>query len=419
MSPIPRDGSLDSTLALLSEGYTFVMNRCRRYGSDAFETRLMLRPVVCAMGEDAARMFYEPGRFTRKGSMPTTTLLSLQDRGSVQTLDGEAHRVRKRLFLELMTPDALERLCALAAEEWTAAARRWQGSDRVVLLAELRAILCRAACRWVGVPLDGEEAVRRTEEFAAMIDGAGAVGPRNWRGLLLRRRSERWLRAVVEAVRAGARAAPEGSPLQAVVRHRDADGAPLDTDVAVVELLNLLRPIVAVSQFMVFAALALHEHPESRAALEHGGDEELERFVQEVRRFYPFFPVIGGRVRQPFDWRGRHFAEGAWVLLDLYGTNHDVRIWEDPGAFRPERFRGREIGAFALVPQGGGGFEAGHRCPGEWITIAVMKTLVGLLVGGIRYTVPAQDLSVDLARMPAVPASGFVIAAVQATPASS
>src|SRR5215203_5823050 len=57
--PIPCDRSLDSTPTLLAEGYEFVGNRCRRYGSDLFETRLMLRRAVCATGAEAARVFYE------------------------------------------------------------------------------------------------------------------------------------------------------------------------------------------------------------------------------------------------------------------------------------------------------------------------------------------------------------------------
>lgn len=40
--PNSRTRSFDSTLALLREGYNFIANRCARYGSDAFETRLML-----------------------------------------------------------------------------------------------------------------------------------------------------------------------------------------------------------------------------------------------------------------------------------------------------------------------------------------------------------------------------------------
>jgi fatty-acid peroxygenase len=58
MPPIPRDKSLGSAMALLSDGYTLISKRRHRYQFDIFETRLMLRKVVCATGEGAAKMFY-------------------------------------------------------------------------------------------------------------------------------------------------------------------------------------------------------------------------------------------------------------------------------------------------------------------------------------------------------------------------
>lgn len=78
MTAIPREASLDSALALLAEGYTFISKRCGRLQSDVFKTRFMLRNAICAMGEDAAAMFYHPDRFTRKHAVPPTTLLLLR-----------------------------------------------------------------------------------------------------------------------------------------------------------------------------------------------------------------------------------------------------------------------------------------------------------------------------------------------------
>ena len=53
---------------------------------------------------------------------------------------------------------------------------------------------------------------------------------------------------------------------------------------------------------MTFAALALHEHPECRERLRADADgEDLGWFVQEVRRFYPFFPLVGGRALADFE----------------------------------------------------------------------------------------------------------------------
>jgi len=368
-SAIPRDKSLDSTLALLSEGYTFVSKRCQRYHSDIFQTRLMLTRAICIMGAEAATMFYAPDRFTRKKAMPITGLKLLQDKGSAQLLDGPAHRGRKRMFMSLMTPAGMEQLADLTAKHWQAAVEQWASMPKVVLDDAVQEILCRAVCQWAGVPLPESEAKQRTREFAAMFDGAGAVGPRNWRAQLLRARTERWIRGFIERVRAHEIEAPEGSAAQVIAWHRDADGKLLHPAVAAVELINVLRPTVAVARFVTFAALALHEHPACRQQLHAGGDEELERFVQEVRRFYPFFPLIGGRVQTAFEWRGHHFAKGTWVLLDMYGTNHDPRSWDDPYTFRPERFRSWDGSAFSLIPQGGGDHATGHRCAGEGLTI--------------------------------------------------
>lgn len=135
--------------------------------------------------------------------------------------------------------------------------------------------------------------------------------------------------------------------------------------------------------------------------------------MQEVRRHFPFFPFVGGRAREEFDWRGRHFTEGTWVLLDVYGTNHDPRIWQEPDLFRPERFRDWDGSAYNVLPQGGGDHSTTHRCPGEWITIELMKTAVRLLIGAMEYDVPKQDLRIDLARMPAIPRSRFLIGNVR------
>ena len=152
-------------------------------------------------------------------------------------------------------------------------------------------------------------------------------------------------------MRSGELEVPEGSAAHVIAWHRNLDGQPLDKKVAAVELINVLRPVVAVTWFVTFAALALHKHPECRRKLQADGNDYLELFVQEVRRFYPFFPFVGGRVKNEFDWRGHRFAKGAWVILDLYGTNHDARVWEKLEEFRPERFRQWDGSAFNFIPR--------------------------------------------------------------------
>jgi fatty-acid peroxygenase len=412
MPLIPRAPGLDQTPAFLAEGYTFISRRCDRFRSDLFAARIMLTPVVCMRGAEAARIFYDGDRFTRQGAMPRLTLRLLQDKGSVQTLDGEAHRHRKRMFMSLMTPDSVARIGPMLERHWRQALARWQVMPEVMLLHEVNEVLTRTACDWAGVPLAEAEAPAMARELSAMVEHAGGAGPATWWALRLRRRTERRLRDMVEAIRDGRQAVPGGSAAATIAHHTGPDGKPLGSEGAAVELINILRPIVAVGRFITFAALALHEHPDWRPRL--AGGEDPEPFAQEVRRHYPFFPVIGGRVRQPFDWAGHYFAAKDWVLLDLYGTNHDPRLWDEPDRFRPERFQNWPGDPYTMIPQGAGDFVAGHRCPGEWITVALVKQALRVLAGGMRYAVPPQDLSINLSRMPAAPRSGFIISQVAA-----
>src|SRR5262249_12228429 len=161
----------------------------------------------------------------------------------------------------------------------------------------------------------------------------------------------------------------------------------LDLKTAGVELLNVLRAVVAVARFIVFAAKALHEHPDARRRIATGDRQYLDRFVQEVRRLSPFFPFIGGPRGRPFEWPGYAFPGGTWVILDLYGTNRDPRSWKDPTAFRPERFR-EPANLFEFIPQGAGDAALTHRCPGEELTVQLMRTAVLLLLESVTYGVP-------------------------------
>ncbi|HZH44823.1 MAG TPA: cytochrome P450 [Lysobacter sp.] len=404
---LPRAPEFDSTLALRREGYAFGIHRFERLGCDAFETRIGLGRVVFARGAEAAAMFYHPGRFTRRGAVPPTTLVLLQDFGSMQQLDDEDHRHRKALFLRLLDVQATTRLALLFREEWDRQAADWERRDAIVLQAEVELILCRAVCRWAGVPLDDAEAAQRAGEFGAMLDGAGATGARLVHGMRARARVERWIRDHVRALRAGDPCVD--SPAAAIARHRDRHGALLDELTAAVELINLLRPTVAVARWVTFAALALHDHRHLLPRLRAREPRLLQNMAQEVRRFYPLFPAIGGRVRVPFEWRGRRFRRGDRVMLDLHGTDHDPRLWAHPERFDPDRFRDWRGGLFDLIPQGAGDVARGHRCPGENPAIALLMIAIDGLATRLRYEVPPQDLRYRVDRVPSRPASGFVM----------
>ncbi|MEV7040391.1 cytochrome P450 [Amycolatopsis sp. NPDC051061] len=185
-------------------------------------------------------------------------------------------------------------------------------------------------------------------------------------------------------------------------------GELLPPRLAAVELLNVIRPTVAVCWFVAYAGHALHRWPQHRQRLAAGDTAFAEAFAHELRRFYPFAPFIGGRAVRDLTWRGDRIPRFSMVLLHLWGQNHDTELWGDPFVFRPERFLGHDIGAFELVPQGGGDPVTNHRCPGEPSTVSILRDLV-IRLARLDYDVPEQDLTISLRRVPARPRSGFVL----------
>ncbi|OLT24067.1 hypothetical protein BJF79_14015 [Actinomadura sp. CNU-125] len=405
---------LDATLPLLARPYGLLSSRARRSGRDVYDMRLLLQQTTCMTGADSAEVFYDPRRFVRAGAAPRRLRATLFGEDGVQSLDGERHRARKELFMSLMTPGARDDLCDIAARLWRERIASWAGDGRrVVLFDEVSELLCEAVCAWTGVPVTRPQVPAVTRVLLSLIDSPAAVGPRHLRGRDARRLADRW--AAGHVVRARASETAEGTALERIAGFLDTDGRPLPPEVAAVELLNVLRPTVAVARFVVFSALALYGNPSWRRRLQDDdAPEPMDAFVQEVRRFYPFFPFAAARVAHDFTWRGHRFQKGRRVLLDLHGIDHDPRLWDRPEQFRPERFLGWEPDAYSFVPQGGGDHYEGHRCAGEWVTEDLMKVSVAALTRSMEYTVPAQDLRIPPWSAPVLPKSGFVVAQVQA-----
>ncbi len=68
-----------------------------------------------------------------------------------------------------------------------------------------------------------------------------------------------------------------------------------------------------------------------------------------------------------------------------------------------------EIGvSFNSIPQDGGDHNVNHRCPGEWIAIALIEVAVEVLVKRSRYDIPKQDLYINFSRLPAILCSRFI-----------
>ncbi len=177
MPAIPRESSPDSTLAVLADPYRFIMKRCAEHGTDLFEARLLLRRTICLHGEEAARLFYDETRFTRVDAAPGFLQATLFGRGGVQGLDGEAHRHRKAMLMDIVAPERVAQLAESFTGVCEAHAARRAGGGRIVLYDRMCGVITRAVCGWAGVPLPEEDKVEtRTAELRELFDDAATVG---------------------------------------------------------------------------------------------------------------------------------------------------------------------------------------------------------------------------------------------------
>jgi fatty-acid peroxygenase len=389
----------DLGLLLLRHGYLAVArDRAARGGTDTYGSRLLGRRTVVIGEPDGARAFYDESLVRRAGAVPAPLAWLLFGRGAVHGLDGTAHRDRKRLLLDVLDPDTLGGLVDDVASDLGRRIASWPGRE-VHLRDELTTAYGAAALRWAGLGLTASEADTVSRRLADIVDGFGFTWPAYGRAWRSRRWAERWARRVVDDVRAGRAAPPETSALRRIA---DSD---LDSRTAAVELLNVLRPTVAVAWLGVFAALALAAaSPDDRSRLrEQSAVHARYAFAQEVRRTTPFVPVltaIAVRAGRVSDVRVR---AGDRLLLDVVGIDHHADHWPEPHEFRPDRFLDRDAlaaaAAFDLVPQGGG-HPSGHRCPGESLTLRLLSETVRVLAAVELDVSPA---TADATRMPTLP----------------
>jgi fatty-acid peroxygenase len=382
---------MDLAWKLWRDGYRAIPEeRAGREDGDAFECRLLGRRALVLRGPEGARAFYDPTLVRRAGAIPPPLAALLFGRGAVHGLDDEQHLERKRLFLDLLTAERLTPLVDAVSEQLGQRVGNWRG--RVLIFDELAEIYGAAMLSWVGVAVSRREARRIARRLAWIVDGFGFAPGAYLRAWACRLWADRWARRLVDDVRRGRVVPPSGSPLAALA------ATSLPAGVAGVELINLLRPTVAIAWPGTFAAHALAEYPQWRGLLEDR--TRCEAFAHEVRRRYPFVPALAGRARRAGAVLGHEVREGQFLVLDVDGTDHDPTRWEDPEGLRPERFAGIAPDAYSFVPQGGGDPRTGHRCPGEPLTVRLLAATVRALA---QVPFEAGPTSYPFDRIPTLP----------------
>lgn len=390
---------------LLRKGYLFISHLRKKAGvapgsNSPVRTRMLFKPVTIVRGSKGVELFYDTDRIKRDGGMPAVVKGPLFGHNAVHTLDGEEHRVRKHQIADVAYDDAnVDTFDTLVKEEVERVLAEWARTPGTVYEGAALSF-GRAAFKWAGIELRAKEADRRAIQMADLVYEFGHPVKGHIKSWISRAKLDKWAETIIEEVRAGERQAAEGTALRAMAELTGPEGELIDARTAGIDLQNLTRPTIAVSLFASFAAGALVDHPEWVEKIRKGGEPVALAFAQEVRRVYPFVPMLPAMATTDSEIQGCPVNKDERVIIDIYGTNTDPNEWENPSSFNPGRFLAREdlktqadyekITAF--IPQGGGGVYSGHRCPGEKIAVSALTTMVMALCkpGVVLSTDPAD-----------------------------
>ncbi len=155
---------------------------------------------------------------------------------------------------------------------------------------------------------------------------------------------------------------------------------------------------------LTFAWTLLSDHPSADARLHEeldavlGGDPPtaadlsdltyLDRVLTEAMRLYPPVPSVPREASRDVELGGYEVPAGTTVVASQWAIHRDERFYDDPAAFRPERWADGlddRLPRFAYFPFGGGP----RRCIGEQFALLEAKLAVATLAQ--RYRLERTD----------------------------
>ncbi|MDA7429645.1 cytochrome P450 [Primorskyibacter aestuariivivens] len=109
----------------------------------------------------------------------------------------------------------------------------------------------------------------------------------------------------------------------------------------------------------------------------------IRQVVEEAMRLYPPAGIISRTAQAPDTLCGREIRKGDTVMVPIYALHRNHLLWDDPDAFRPERFADRKsVQRYAYLPFGDGP----RICIGASFAIQEAVIILGTLLSRFRFT---------------------------------
>jgi cytochrome P450 len=374
LPPGPRLPSLVQGLVFVAARNKAANALHRRYGP-SYTLHLPVLGTVVVISESALvkNLFTTSTDLVRGAS----TLGAAFGPGSTFSLDGAAHRARRRLLAPAFHHARIQGFEEIIEEEVMREIAHWPEGQEFATLPSMMRITLNAILRMVfGAEGTALKELRELVPALVALGSRMAVMPsvvrRDWgrwspggRLQHYRRRYDGIITALLTTAIADPAIDERTDMLALMLRSRDADGAGISKDHIADELLGFLAAgHETTATTLAWALERLRRHPSVLSRLteetDSGRSTLRQATIWEVQRVRP---AVETTVRHT----SRRIRLGEWVIPENHALMVNIAIahasqefFPLPHAFLPERFLDRTPDNYTLIPFGGGV----RRCPG-------------------------------------------------------
>jgi cytochrome P450 len=429
LPPGPSAPRVLQTTRWIARPAAFMEEAARRYG-DMFTLKIANEGTWVFLSDpDAVKQVFTGDPRLLHAGEANIVLLPVLGSHSVLLLDDDAHMAQRKLMLPSFHGERMRGYEETMADVAVREIERWPAGEPLSAWPTMQAITLEVIMRTVfGVRETARlerlgEALRDSLGFATQpvrMAMLAMLGPRRITELgLVRAKLEPTDELIYEEIRERRRApdlAERDDVLSLLLQARHDDGSEMSDKELRDELMTLLVAGHETSATALSWALdALTHHPGAlerlRAEVDGGDDAYLDAVIKETLRLRPVIALVLRRLTEPMEIGGRLLPAGVNVAPCIYLLHRRPDVYDEPRAFRPERFLDKQPGTYTWIPFGGGV----RRCLGASFAQFEMKVVLRELVSrlDIRAARPEPERRIRRAIVFAPERGGEIVVGVR------
>ncbi|HEV2813010.1 MAG TPA: cytochrome P450 [Solirubrobacteraceae bacterium] len=348
LPPGPRAPGAVQSLHYGLDPYGFFGAAQRRHG-DVFTVRVTGQTWVMLAHPDLVKATFALGPQDADSGVANAPLRPLIGARNVLLLDGEEHLARRRLVLPPFHGDRMRAYAPIVAEAARRQFERWPAGRPVSVLAGMQAITLDVILRAVFGVEEGARMerlrtnVRRTLSWLSGVRAAlifTYLGPERLERMASFRRQLAAVDEDVLAEIARRRAAGDVAERDDVLSLLLTAGALSDQELRDELVTLLVAGHETTSALLSWAVHELARDPSAQDRLAAGEDGWADAVVTETLRLWPPVPLVVRRLREAARFDEFSLPAGTTVAPCTTVIHRRADLWENPDAFRPDRFAG-------------------------------------------------------------------------------